>query len=108
MELWRPGDPWPPVGEEVIWIAVATWSLYDLKLLDLLETQLSRGSRKERIYLFNTAGFPEFNFEEHLPDIGKIFHTPVVGSWTGGILEERLSGALARDWLIERFGLSRD
>jgi hypothetical protein len=106
MYMWRIGDAWPPAGEQVIWIGVATWSLYDMELLDVLEAKLSRETVNEKIYVFDIAGHPEFSFEEHLPGIDKVFHTPVVGSWDHGVLEQRLSGARARDWLIDRYGLT--
>lgn len=105
MEVWRAGDAWPPTGQQVIWIGVAIWSMYDMELLDLLEATLAKESRGEKIYLFDIDSFGEFDFEKHLPGIGKIFHTPIVGNWNNGVLEDRLSGAKARDWLIDRFGL---
>lgn len=37
--------------------------------------------------------------------IGKVFQTPVVGFWKNGELTERLSGAAAREWLVDRYKL---
>lgn len=108
MNIWRPENDFPPPGSHVIWIAVATWSLYDLELLDLLETKLSRDAVTDNIYVFDTAGSPDIkDFNHYLPGVGKVYHTPVVGSWTNGVLEEKLSGAVARNWLVHRYGLPR-
>jgi hypothetical protein len=106
MEMWRIGGPLPPPGEQVIWLGVATWSLYDMELLDVFEAKLSTETLKERIFVFDVDSFDWVDFEKHLPGIGKIFHPPIVGSWNQGVLEEKLSGARAREWLIQRFGLS--
>ena len=105
MGVWRIGDAWPPAGEHVLWIGVATWSIYDMELVEVLEAKLSQDTGRERIYLFDFDTADEFDFEEHIPGIGKIFHTPIVANWNRGVLEERLSGAKARDWVMQRYGL---
>ena len=106
MEMWQSGDALPPPGDQVIWLGVAVWSLYDMELLDVLEAKLVQEPLKERIWVFDTDSFDRLDFEKLLPGIGKIFHTPIVGSWNQGVLEERLSGAKAREWLIYRLGLA--
>lgn len=106
MKMWRIGDTVPPPGNQVIWIGVATWSLYDMELLDVLEAKLQQTTLKEGIWVFDIDTFDWLQFEKHLPGIGKIFHPPIVGSWNQGVLEERLSGAKAREWLIQRLGLT--
>ena len=105
IELWRLGDPFPPHGEHVIWLGVAVWSLYDMELLDVFEAKLSQETLRERIFVFDMDSFVGLDFENYLPGIGKIFHPPIVGSWSQGVLEEKLSGAGAREWLIRRFKL---
>ena len=105
MRMWRLGEESPPAGEQVIWIGVGTFSVYDMELLDKLEAKLSRETVKELIYVSDTVAFPEFNFEERLPGIGRVFDVPIVGYWKEGVLEVKLSSAKARDWLMERFEL---
>jgi hypothetical protein len=108
MEIWRPDDsPFEPHDQNVL-IGVATYSLEDLKLLDEIEQRLRVRSVPEKISVFDISAFTEMgDFERHLPGIGKVFQTPVVGFWRNGQLTEPLSGAAARDWLVERYELSR-
>ena len=108
MEIWRPNDgPFEPHDQDVL-IGVATYSIEDLKLLDEIEQRLRVHSAPERISVFDISAFTEMrDFERLLPGIGKVFQTPVVGFWTNGQLTERLSGAAARDWLVERYRLSQ-
>lgn len=103
--MWRLGDEWPPAGGQVIWIGVGTFSVYDMELLDKLEAKLSRETVKEEIYVSDTVAFPEFNFEERFPGVGRVFGVPIVGYWKEGVLEVKLSNAKAREWLMERFEL---
>lgn len=107
MQLWRPGEGLPSGGTE-IWIGVASYSIPDLEMLDDIEAKLSRqNAEDETIHLFDVSAFPEFrNFEDLLPGIGKVFQTPVIGIWEGGVLKERASGARAMDWLAQRYRLS--
>ena len=108
MEIWRPNDsPFEPHDQDVL-IGVATYSLEDLKLLDEIELRLRVHWAPERISAFDISAFTEMgDFERLLPGIGKVFQTPVVGCWRNGQLTERLSGAAARDWLVERYMLSQ-
>jgi hypothetical protein len=108
MEFWRPNDsPFEPHDQDVL-IGVATYSLEDLKLLDEIEEQLRNCSVPENISVFDISAITEMgDFERHLPGIGKVFQTPVVGFWKNGQLTNRLSGAAARDWLVDRYRLSR-
>jgi hypothetical protein len=106
MKLWQPGRDLPLNGAEVVWIAVASYSVPDLELLDAIEAKL-KGGQTETIYLFDLSAFPDFkDFERVLPGIGRVYQTPVVGSWNDGVLKERLSGAVARAWLSRRYELA--
>lgn len=105
MGLWQPGADLI-TGEQGVWIAVASYVVRELRLLDALEVKLSREGPKERIYLFDLSCAPEFRFEKYLPAIDKVYQTPVIANWTDGILRETLQGAAAWEWLVRRFGLS--
>jgi len=108
MEIWRPNDSQFEPHDQDVLIGVATYSLEDLKLLDEIEQRLSVHSAPERISVFDISAFTEMeDFERLLPGIGKVFQTPVVGFWRNGQLTERLSGAAARDWLVERYTLAK-
>lgn len=108
VEIWLLNDsPFEPHDQDVL-IGVATYSLEDLKLLDEIAQRLRVHSAPERISVFDISAFTEMgDFERLLPGIGKVFQTPVVGFWRNGHLTERLSGAAARDWLVERYMLSQ-
>lgn len=108
MEIWEPsGSPFKPHDQNVL-IGVAIYSLEDLQLLDEIEQRLRFHSVHEKISVFDVSAFSEMaDFERYLPGIGKVFQTPVLGFWRNGQLTERLSGAAARDWLVERYKLSR-
>lgn len=107
MELWQPEED-VVKGEQGIWIAVATYVLIELELLDALEAKLASARCKERIYLFDLAAAPDFkDFEKYIPGIGKVYQTPVIASWTEGIITEKLTGFSAREWLVQRFHLAR-
>jgi hypothetical protein len=60
----------------------------------------------ENISVFDISAITDLgDFERRLPGIGKVFQTPVVGFWKNGQLTNRLSGAAARDWLVDRYRL---
>lgn len=86
-------------------IGVATYSLDELRLLDVLESKLSnQAGRSETIHLFDVSACSEMgDFELYIPAIGKVFQTPVVGLWEDGVLRYKAQGASATAWLRQRF-----
>jgi hypothetical protein len=106
LEEWQPGQDMARSASQVVWIGVAIYSILELEMLDALEEKLSRETRAEKIYAFNVSTFRDFaDFERVLPGIGKVYQTPVVGFWTNGVLEVKLWGAAARDYVKSRFNL---
>ena len=104
---WQPGQDIAGSAPQVVWIGVAIYSIPELEMLDALEEKLSRETRAEKIYACNVSTFRDFaDFERVLPGIGKVYQTPVVGFWNNGVLEVKLSGAAARDYVKSRFNLS--
>ncbi len=105
-QLWRPGDPIPQQGDRLL-IGVATWSGYDMRLLDVIAEALSRRdpSHVPVVDLFNTADCKQHrDFKEYVPKLRAVFHTPVVGLWRNGRLDESREGYEARDLTARMFG----
>jgi hypothetical protein len=106
--LWKPGDPVEPRGLRLL-LGTATWSGYDMRLLDLIVAALTSSSTafQGRVDVFNTAECkqPE-DFRAYIPTLGFVHHTPVVGVWKDGRLEEAKQGYEGRDLAARMFGSS--
>ena len=104
MALWRVGDKWPPMEEQVIAVGVATWSTYDMELVDLLETRLAQTAVKERIYLISTS-FLSLTLKLFYPGSARstIRQYSAVGTTVDSRKNCRALGP--RDWLRRRFQL---
>ncbi len=88
LHLWRPGDP--IAASRRLLVGVATWSLYDLSLLELLDLVLNRGcSAVDRIDVFNSDRVERGDFEEYIPGLGKVVGTPVAALWQDGIIGDK-------------------
>ncbi len=71
-------------------VGVATWSLYDLSLLDALDQFVTEEyCRVDRIDVFNLDRLERGDFEQYLPGLGKVLGTPVAGHWENGILGDK-------------------
>jgi hypothetical protein len=103
--LWRPGDPIPPHGVRIL-IGVATWSGYDMRLLDVIAEALAHGSAGGSVIeIFNTADCRQLpDFRQYVPRLRQVSHTPVVGVWRDGQLVESKEGYEARDLVARMFG----
>jgi hypothetical protein len=102
--LWSPGDAIPARGERLL-IGVATWSAYDMKLLDAVSQALQKLPAGLTVEVFNVAdcSSPE-EFDRYVPGIGRVFHTPVVGLWSDGKLVDRATGRAGRQ-LVARVSI---
>ena len=90
-------------------IGVVIWSLYDLRLLDALDTALSNGNRTERVDVFDIDSCQtKEELSVFIPNIGKVLQPPIVGVWHNGLQIKQASGALGRDILVKAFALSND
>jgi hypothetical protein len=104
--LWRPGDPIAERGIRLL-IGVATWSGYDMRLLDVLAEAMSRRPTPDSpvLEVFNTADCRQpRDFTSYVPKLGMVHHTPVVGIWRDGELEWSGQGYEARDRAARLFG----
>ena len=106
MTIWRPGEELPTHADQT-WIAIASYSLPDLQILDALEAKLASKPRQNQIVvLFDLSSFPEFkDFERYLPGIGRVYQTPVIGHWEDGVLKDKASGAEAKNWLLQQYDI---
>jgi hypothetical protein len=101
-KLWEQGESVPPVGRFLL-VGVATWSGYDMKLLDVLE-QTTTGPNV--IGVFDIADCKsDHDFETRIHGIGPVFQTPVVGLWEDGKLVARGSGHEGRLLTFRACGL---
>ena len=99
-EVWTPGESFPTTGARVL-VGIATWSLYDLDLLDALD---SRSFGDDTVHVFDMDSCKTMSdFENYIPGIGNVFQPPVVGYWQDGRLLYREQGAAARNWLLTRY-----
>ena len=99
---WRLGDPIEMAGRRIL-IGVVEYSVYDLRLLDALETILKDDSRPgNRVDVFNIMD--DFDaLEGYLPAMGKSWGPPLVGIWENGQLVERAWGAAGRRLLARYY-----
>jgi hypothetical protein len=105
LKLWGREEPVPEAGRFLL-IGVATWSGYDMKLLDLIE-QTPGGP--EVVGVFDTAECKsDEDFEKRIPGIGSVFQVPAVGLWEGGKPGARGWGHDGRQLVFRSFGLDPD
>jgi hypothetical protein len=109
LRSWKPGAPITDRGTRVL-VGVATWSGYDMRLLDVIDEALGRqDGEAPRVEVFNASYLPNQDvFEQYIPGLPPVFHTPVVGVWRDGILQERAEGYNARELVARMFGSSSD
>jgi hypothetical protein len=104
--LWRPGDP---ISEHDVryLIGVATWSGYDMRLLDVIAEALRRNSvDPPAIDVFNMADCQRAeDFASYFPPRNEaILQTPAVGFWHNGQFAAFWQGHEARKRAAEIFG----
>ncbi len=105
LRWWKPDMDVPLHGRRLL-IGVATYSLADMRLLDLVEGYRQsvgsqppgRGRGILNIDVIDVAACRRpSDFATYIPGITKVFATPVVGLWEEGALQKALSGAQARE-----------
>jgi len=120
--LWRPGDPIAKSGARYL-IGVATWSGYDMLLLDLIAeiirpnpvdplANIAQTLRRSlvappAIDVFNMADCrQDSDVARYISGLGSVSQTPIGGLWRDGQLEWSGQGHLAREFLAGQFGFS--
>jgi hypothetical protein len=107
-QFWQPGDPVPQRGVFVL-LGVATWSGYDMQLLDILEEAMATPGDYPTVAVFNAGILTSMEaFYDYIPGVPDVFHTPAVGVWHDGVLTENAEGYLARDLVARMFGSTSD
>jgi hypothetical protein len=109
LRLWRPGMTVAEKGTRLL-IGVATWSGYDMRLLDLIaEAKRANPHEESIVEVFNTADCRRMSdFREYIPTVPDVLQTPVLGVWQDGRLQEAHQGYHARDLIARRFGSSSE
>jgi len=107
--LWSPGDAIPSQGVRIL-IGVATWSGFDMRLLDVIAEGLARDAANAPVVqVFNTADCrDQQSFTHYIPNMPSVCQTPVAGIWRDGRLEWFEQGYAARDHLARMFGSTSD
>ena len=111
---WTIGSAMPASGTLIL-VLVATYSHYDLAMLDILDEEVSRRppgdlSRSVTVHVadlqrYETAG----QLAKDIPVIdGAILQTPVTAVWEDGAWRRSASGKPARDLVASTLGLSPD
>ncbi len=104
LHLWRPGNPIAD-GRRLL-VGVATWSLYDLSLLEVLDLVVKDGwSGVDRIDVFDLDRVERDDFDNYIPGLGKVAGTPVAGLWADGILDGEGFGWRAIKLMSGLFGV---
>jgi hypothetical protein len=109
LHLWNPGDPVAHLGTRIL-IGVATWSGYDMRLLDVIDEALEKtNGNTPLVEVFNAGSLTSQEaFQDYIPGIGEVVQVPVVGIWHDGRIVERASGYAARDLVARMSGSSSD
>lgn len=101
LHLWHPGGAVTAEGRRYL-VGVATWSEYDMRLLDLLDAALvlvQPGPVRVDVFSLQVCQSAA-DFESYIPDLGPVFQTPVIGVWQQGVLLDKGTGARAREKLL--------
>jgi hypothetical protein len=105
--LWRPGDPIIFKDNVRLLIGVATWSGYDMRLLDVIAEALRRNlTDLSTIDVFNTVDCQSADdFTRYIPGLRDIAQTPVVGFfWRDEQFSTSYQGHAARESVAKVFG----
>jgi hypothetical protein len=94
----------PGSGADRLVLGVATYSIYDMRLLDLV-VNARQNWTTPRIEVFNTLDCKSVDdLEARIPGIGMAYQTPVAGLWRGGVLREKGWGLPARELVARECG----
>jgi hypothetical protein len=103
-------DKWTPQvtssADQVLVVGAAVWSIYDLRLLDLLADHVSRLEPQVHLVLFDIdrVSTPD-ELDCRVPGQEKPHHTPVVGHWSAGEFVESECGYAGRHLIYRLLGL---
>jgi hypothetical protein len=109
LHLWKPGDPIADRGTRIL-VGAATWSGYDMHLLDVIDEALGRmNSNAPRVDVFNAGALTSQEaFADYIPELGEIGQLPVAGIWRDGRLTEKAFGYFASKLVAPIFGTTAE
>jgi hypothetical protein len=104
LRVWSP-DAASGTGRCLV-LGVATWSRYDLRLLDLISGRLSKRGTDCSVYVFDidTVLAPD-EMERRVPGQRVPHHSPVVGLWHDGRFVESECGYAGRHLVYRALGI---
>jgi hypothetical protein len=106
VRMWTIGEDIPVVPTWML-IGIATWSLPDLGLLDLVCERRTK-KRTLEIAVSDMSHYSMRDINRCIPGIGKVFHTPILGIWRASLLTKSASGFAARQSIREYFSPNRE
>ncbi len=102
LELWAAGRAIPTRGSFLL-LGVATWSGYDMKLLEEIEA-----ARPDSVGVFDIDEAQSDDFSDRIPGLVGVAQGPVAGLWKDGRLIEFGSGHDAREIAFRACHLNLD
>ena len=100
LRSWSEEEAPPEEGLRLL-LLVATYSRYDLELLDTLNKRMESPQEVVRLDVASINDFYQEEFERVLPGIDRVRAEPVLGVWRDGVLTERLWGWPAKTRVLE-------
>lgn len=105
LKYWRPGDAIRVSAIRYLIGVAASYSLGDLRFLDVLNNALKVGPRQIAVDVFNIADvIDESKWSNYFPQHGPYACTPVVGKWHNGVFQGLTCGAPAIDEILTVVG----
>ncbi len=104
LSLRTPSAPIPSTTRYVV-IGVASYSVPDLGLLDVVESSAQAFDRASIAVFDATQCSSMDDFDRYIPGIGEVFQTPVVGVFVGGGLVDKATGLSQSETILKRLGL---
>jgi len=103
IDQWTPADATPP--DTVLVIGIASWSLYELRLLDLINGELATKQDAPRVVVFDIGTKQNDELLHRIPFDQPPLGTPMVGYWRDGHHVESAWGYAGRHLIYRVFGL---
>jgi hypothetical protein len=108
IKRWRPGEPFVTTGTRILLGVGPAYSRPDLALVESIVKRLKENPQSDlTIELFDILDVPDMrSMGDFVPGIGNVYHTPVIGVWRNGTLEEKGSGHIATKIAVRVFSLT--
>lgn len=106
LRYWRPGDDLQFKGGRLLLGLGATYSLYDLRLADVLNAEMGEGRPGVRIDVFDCGDLNMNDLMDYFPVEVQLACTPILGIWKEGAFRRFEQGYRARELALELIGSS--